>query len=343
VTRGRSVAMSIYWKNSGCYKAATRPIRVTGSAELSTHSPANTNCWLPFRAEHFRAEKKKGERFRSPFLVGAEAPIKFNAHGRWPEGQLYRLVTVQQHALGLLLADGAIEELVGLQVHLDEGGPLREGALDERLRQRVLDVLLQRPAERTRTIAEVHNRLVEDPLAGLFRHRDRDGALRQVLVQLLHHQFHDLDQVGLAERVEDNDLVETVEKLGVEGALHLAPHHVLDFGRGRLIKLRLEAHAGTFLQMPRADVRGHDDDGILEVHRIAQAIGELTIFKHLQQDVEQVRMRLLHFIEQHHGVGRALHALGQLAALFVADIAGRRSDQLRYGMFLHELRHVEAD
>jgi hypothetical protein len=48
-----------------------------------------------------------------------------------PSQTALTLVAVQQHALGLLLADGAIEELVVFQVHLDEGGPLRERALDE--------------------------------------------------------------------------------------------------------------------------------------------------------------------------------------------------------------------
>src|ERR1035441_9887658 len=94
------------------------------------------------------------------------------------------LVLVQQHALGLLLAHGAIEELVGLEVHLHERGPLGERALDERLGQRVLDVLLQSAAQRTRTVATIDNRLVEDPLARFFGHRKRDGALHQVLVQL---------------------------------------------------------------------------------------------------------------------------------------------------------------
>src|SRR5271157_5755858 len=94
--------------------------------------------------------------------------------------------------------------------------------------------------------------------------------------------------------------------------------------------------------MARADVRGHDDDGVLEVHRVAQPVGELTVFKHLQQDVEQVRVRLLDFVEQHYRVGRALHALGQLPALFVADISWRRTDQLRDRMFLHEFGHVKA-
>src|SRR5271166_349400 len=256
---------------------------------------------------------------------------------------MLRSVAVQQHALGLLFADGAIEELAALEVHLDERGPLRERALDERLRHGVLDVLLQRAAQRTRAVAAVHHRLVEDPLARVFGHRDRDGALRQVLVQLLHHQLHDLDEVRLGQRVEDDDLVETVEELGVEGALHLALHHVLDLAGDRVFHLGLETHAGALLQMARADVGGHDDDGVLEVHRVAQAVGELAVLKHLQQDVEQVRVRLFDFVKQHHGVGRALDALGQLAALFVADVSRRRADELGDGVLLHEFGHVEAN
>ncbi len=73
-----------------------------------------------------------------------------------------------------------------------------EGALDERLRQRVFDVLLQRATQRTRAVAAIDHRLVEDPLAGVLGHGDRDGALRQVLVQLVHHQLDDLDEVGLS-------------------------------------------------------------------------------------------------------------------------------------------------
>ena len=86
----------------------------------------------------------------------------------------------------------------------------------------------KRAPQRTRAVAAIDDRLVEDPLAGIFGHGDRDGALRQVVVQLVHHQFDDLDEVGLGQRVEDDDLVETVQELGVEGALHLVPHHVLD-------------------------------------------------------------------------------------------------------------------
>src|ERR1017187_5968893 len=95
--------------------------------------------------------------------------------------------------------------------------------------------------------------------------------------------------------------------------------------------------------MPSADVRGHDDDGVLEVDRVAEAVGQLAVFKNLQEDVEDIRMRLLDFVEQDDGVGGTLHAFGELAAFFVADVSRRRADQLRDRMLLHEFGHVEAD
>src|SRR5205823_13458066 len=95
--------------------------------------------------------------------------------------------------------------------------------------------------------------------------------------------------------------------------------------------------------MPRADVRGHDDDRVLEIEGIVEIVSELTIFKDLQQDVEDIRMRLLDFVEQHYRVRSALHALGNLSALFVAYVPRRRPDQLRNRLLLHELRHIEPD
>ena len=54
-------------------------------------------------------------------------------------------------------------------------------------------------------------------------------------------------------------------------------------------------------------------------------------------------MGFFDFVEQHHLIGPAADRFGQHAALVVADIAGRRSDQPRDRMLLHEFRHIEAD
>ena len=64
-----------------------------------------------------------------------------------------------------------------------------------------------------------------------------------------------------------------------------------------------------------------------EVHRAALAVGQAAVVEHLQQDVEDVGVRLLDLVEEHDGVGPAADGLGELAALVVADVAreARRS------------------
>ena len=197
--------------------------------------------------------------------------------------------------------------------------------------------------KRARAVAAVGESLVEDPLLGVVGNRDGDGFLRQVLVELRDHEFENLDQVGLAQRQEQDDFVEAVQELGVEGALDFALHQFFDLVGDHVFLRRLEAQAFALLQVPRADVRRHDDDGVLEVDRVAEAVGQLAVFKNLQQDVEDIRMRLLDFVEQDDGVRSALDAFGELAALFVADVSRRRADQLRDRMLFHELGHIEAD
>ena len=90
-------------------------------------------------------------------------------------------------------------------------------------------------------------------------------------------------------------------------------------------------------------VRGHDQHGVLEVDGAALAVGQAAVVHHLQQRVEDVGVGLLDLVEQHDRVGAAAHGLGQLAALVVADVAGRRADEARDGVFLHVLGHVDAD
>ena len=49
-----------------------------------------------------------------------------------------------------------------------------------------------------------------------------------------------------------------------------------------------------------ARVGRHDQDDVAEIDRLAVVVGQLAVVHHLQQDVEQVRMRLLDLVEQQH-------------------------------------------
>ena len=93
----------------------------------------------------------------------------------------------------------------------------------------------------------------------------------------------------------------------------------------------------------RADVRGHQDDGVAEIHHAADVVGQLAFLQNLQQHVPHVRVRLFDFVEQHDGIRVAAHLFGELAAFLVADVAGRRTDEARDVEFLHVFAHVELD
>ena len=93
---------------------------------------------------------------------------------------------------------------------------------------------------------------------------------------------------------------------------------------------RLAAEADGLLgQVRGAGVGGHDQDDVAEIDRLAVVVGQLPVVHHLQQDVEQVRMRLLDLVEQQHRVRVLVDRVGQQAALVEADIARRRADQAR--------------
>lgn len=50
-------------------------------------------------------------------------------------------------------------------------------------------------------------------------------------------------------------------------------------------------------------------------------VSQAAVLKDLKHHVEDIRMRLLNLIEQHHSVGPPPDSLCQLPALIVADIA----------------------
>ncbi len=73
------------------------------------------------------------------------------------------------------------------------------------------------------------------------------------------------------------------------------------------------------------------------------AVGQSAVIEKLEQDIENIGVSFFYFIEQNHGKRFSSDSFGQLAALFVTDVAGRRSDKTADGMRFHVFAHVDAD
>ncbi len=203
-----------------------------------------------------------------------------------------------------------------------------EGILDL-----ALDGPLERPGAEDRVVANA-----DHMLPGIGREHEFDVPFGEALAQDAELDLDNLLQVLDREAVEDDGFVDAIQELGPEELAQFVHHrelHEVELGAG-IGALVLE-------DALRAEVRGHDDDGVLEVDDPALTVGEAAVIQDLQQDVEDVRMRLFDFVEQQDGVGATPDLLGQLPALLVADVAGRRADEARDVVLLLILGHVDAD
>src|SRR5437667_4043141 len=239
---------------------------------------------------------------------------------------------------GLGLAE---DELSSDEVHVD---PSTLGHLPahDRLGERILDVLLDRPPKLARSVLRVVA-LVHQGRLGGRREDQLDALLGELLVDPVDHQANDLLDVRQRERVEHDDVVDPVDELRPERPLHLLHHAVLHLLVGLVVALLHEARRDALADQARAEVRRHDEDRVLEVDDVAEGVRQAAVVEHLQHHVEDVGMRFFDLVEEHHRIRAPPDLLGQEAALFVAHVAGRRAEQPGDGELLHVLRHVHAD
>ena len=87
-----------------------------------------------------------------------------------------------------------------------------ELSFQQRQRQRVLQVLLDRPLERPRAVGRVVARLGQE-VARPVGEAQRQPALGQHPVEPAQLDLHDLAQVGPRQAVERHDLVDAVQEL----------------------------------------------------------------------------------------------------------------------------------
>ena len=204
--------------------------------------------------------------------------------------------------------------------------------VDNGTRDRVDHLALNEALERTGAEHRVQATLGEQ-LLGAWLDRKRHALLGQTATHVGKLDVDDLLDLTHTERVEHHDVVDAVQELGPERMAHGLVHQTAHLG---LVTTRV---LGDRI---RTNVARHDDDRVLEAHLAALAVGEATIIEHLQQHVEHVRVRLLHLIQQDDGVGPAANRLGELTALVVPHVSGRRADEALDAELLHVLGHVDA-
>src|ERR1017187_4338783 len=166
-----------------------------------------------------------------------------------------------------------------------------------------------------------------------------------VLEQFAHVDELDIDdprQMFAGQRVKHNDIVNAVEKLRPELLFERFEQAFAGFLGMGVFAVDGEPD-GIALHHAGTDIGRHDDNGVLETDGAALAIGEAAVVEDLQQQVEDVGVRLLDFVEEENRIGPAALLLGELAALVVTDVSGRRADHAGHGVLLHVLAHVGAD
>jgi len=222
---------------------------------------------------------------------------------------------VRGQAEGLSAAEEDIQALAQfyaaalVRLH-DHGVALVELAVDDQRRERFLDVVHQRPLERTHAVARLvaHGR---QPVFGPFGDLHLVAQPARAGHQPLQFQVDDPFHVGDLQRAEQHDVVDAVEELRGEGVLQSLA--VLALGRP-VGHGALRGGAVTHLHRfpdhgPRTHVRGHNDDRVPEVDLASRAVGEVSFVEDLQHGVEDLGMGLLDLVEEHHGVGLTTHGL----------------------------------
>ena len=120
----------------------------------------------------------------------------------------------------------------------------------------------------------------------------------------LNQEFVDHAQNNVTiKRCEGDCRIETVSEFRGEEALDLGHFIARLLGVGK-------AHA-RFLQVGRAGVGRHDDHDVAEISLASVVVSQRAVIHHLQQNIEDIRMRLLDFIKQQHAVGLLGYSFGQ--------------------------------
>ena len=107
----------------------------------------------------------------------------------------------------------------------------------------------------------------------------------------------DADKLLPPQRTENQYLVHSVEKFRRERGAERGQHPVTS----ALPSAPPPESPASACRLPRP-IGGHDDHRVAEIRPPPLRVGQTAVVQHLQEQIEYVRVRLLHFVEQHHGI-----------------------------------------
>src|SRR5208337_197043 len=106
-----------------------------------------------------------------------------------------------------------------------------------------------------------------NPFLYFLRYFKLEASIRGHLrIEFRYEHIHNFEKVVVRKRVEYDDIVDPVQKFGVECSFQLRNDVFLHFDVLSLCAVLLETEGGVLIDHPRAKVRGHDNDGVAEVH-----------------------------------------------------------------------------
>src|SRR6516165_9790824 len=141
---------------------------------------------------------------------------------------------------------GALEEKLAVACIDTHRVTLREPTLEQLPRQRILEQLLDRTLERPGPVRRIPSRF-RDELPPGIGDLELDAALRKPRAKTVELQLDDLSELLAGEPLEDDHLIDPIQELRTKAFSQL---------------------------VRRANVRGHDDDGVAKVDRSPSAVGE---------------------------------------------------------------------
>ena len=131
-----------------------------------------------------------------------------------------------------------------------------------------------------------------------FGNAEIQAVCLQTLCKVRNKQVNNAVHIRIRKGVEEHDFIQPVDKFGTEFCAQQLVQQLLGFGRYPAVL----CHAAQ--DQIAADVARQNDDRILKVNGAALSVRNSAVVKHLEQNVQNVRMRLFNFIKQNEPIGR---------------------------------------